>query len=126
MIVSVKKLKLNNGSNVISNSNMEETFVLLDEYLVYGLTFTPNSNYAQIYHNNNLISVPMSLFEIIDDRVSKYWVIKQNEEGTIFLWPEEFFKEYFHDDLSEGVSEIVRTFKNVQEKMNLESTEEDK
>jgi hypothetical protein len=32
-------------------------------------------------------------------------------ETTFFLWPEEFYMDYFHDQLSDGVPEYVEAFK---------------
>jgi len=90
------------------------------EYLVLGIRFMLDSSLgrcciAEISSDySHLTSVPLFLFEIIDPSVSKYWKIKVFDEFTIALWPEVFYKEYFHDDLSENVKENVDEFKSVK------------
>lgn len=67
-----------------------------------------------------VLPTPLCLFEVVDDRPSKYWKIKKNNEHFLTLWPEEFDQEYFHDDLSDGVPEVVEIYKRVVEKLEKE------
>ena len=53
-------------------------------------------------------------------QTSRYWVAQARENGAFLLWPEEFFIEYFHDDLSEGIGETVVIFKAVVNRMSAE------
>ncbi|MFC4815679.1 hypothetical protein [Flavobacterium sp. GCM10023249] len=75
--------------------------------------------YVQIYLDNKLISIPVELFEIIDSRVSKYWLVSY-ANSTTRLWPNEFYKEYFHDDLFEEVPEVLSQFSEVKNKLESE------
>jgi hypothetical protein len=54
-----------------------------------------------------------SLFEILDPRPSAFWRVKKQNDVDLTLWPEEFYRKFFHDDLSEGIPEIVETFNQV-------------
>lgn len=67
-----------------------------------------------------IISVPLCIFEIVDNRPSQYWKIQKRSEYEISLWPEEFYQEYFHDDLSDGVPEVVEIYKRVVERLEKE------
>ncbi len=122
MKVKVKKLVIPNPTKEIVNSDMTDYLKLEDEYLVYGLTLGAKADYVQIFKDNYLTSIPLELFSITDNTVSKYWKVERHENGFIRLWPEEFFQEFFHDDLSEGVEEIKEIFKQVKEKMISESS----
>ena len=76
------------------------------EYLVLGISFMPDPSVGRlsmveiVNDYNHLSRVPLFLFKIIHPKVSKYWEIKVLNEFIIALWPEPFYKEYFHDDLS--------------------------
>ncbi|QKJ01550.1 hypothetical protein [Yersinia mollaretii] len=67
-----------------------------------------------------IISVPLCIFDIVDGRPSSYWKIEKLSEYEISLWPEEFYREYFHDDLSDGDPEVVEIFKRVVDKLEKE------
>jgi hypothetical protein len=68
-----------------------------------------------------LVSVPAPLFRIGDGRPSRFWRVRQLEAFGLALWPEEFYTEFFHDDLSEGVPEVRRLFEHVVRKIDEES-----
>lgn len=70
-----------------------------------------------------IFSVPLCLFDIIDDRPSKYWKIKKSSDHELTMIPEEFYQEYFYDDLSNGFPEIVEIYKQVVEKLEKEFDE---
>jgi hypothetical protein len=100
------------------------------EYLILGLQFAIGSD---IYGTGVLfdieddagrcVSVPSSLFEITDATASKWWLARQNERGWFKLWPEEFYTDYFHDDLSEDVAVCVRKFQDVKQRLESEAAE---
>lgn len=71
------------------------------------------------YIDKKLISIPIELFEIIDSRVSKYWSISYSDSTTRF-WPNEFYQEYFPDDLFEEVTEVISHFNEVKNKLEIE------
>lgn len=68
----------------------------------------------------HLTWAPLTLFEILDGRVSRYWVARSGPEG-LTLWPQALYREFFHDDLSEDIPEVVATFKRVVEELEAES-----
>jgi hypothetical protein len=106
---------------------IEYQLVVGRSYLVLGITMMtagePHGGGAhyQILNDYGAIrSIPSLLFEIEDVRCSRFWVAKSRENGALLLWPEEFFIEYFHDDLSEGIQETVEIFKAVVNRMSAE------
>lgn len=119
MKVKVIKLEINNVDKSVINSKMKDFLNIGDEYIVYGLTMQNTIIYVQIYIDNKLISIPIELFEIIDSRVSKYWLVTYTDITTRF-WPNEFYQEYFHDDLFEEIPEIVSKFNDVKNKIENE------
>lgn len=109
----------------------EYQLVVGGSYLVLGITMMitgePHGGgvHYQILNDSGAIrSIPSMLFEIEDARCSRYWVAQARENGALLLWPEEFFIEYFHDDLSEGIREAVVKFKAVVNRMCAEFEEQ--
>lgn len=70
-----------------------------------------------------LIQIPLDLFELVDNRPSKFWRIKRFDSGTLALWPEEFYQEFFHDDLSNQEPKVWETFLKVVKKIEHEFDE---
>ena len=64
---------------------------------------------------------PLFLFEIVDGRPSKHWECRFRENGSLTLQPPSFYREYYHDDLSEDVPEVVEDFKRVRALLESES-----
>lgn len=97
------------------------------EYIVFGLTFFVNSNLfgtgvvIQFQDDDgNLAFAPLFMFEIVDGRPSKHWEARFYEDGVFQLQPSSFYRAYYHDDLSEGGSEIVEDFRHVRSLMETE------
>ena len=95
-----------------------------NEYLVLGITMViPNEpvgggvQYQILNDYGGCRIVPAGLFEIVDNRVSKYWRARYDEDGALMLWPDEFFSEFFHDDLSEGLAPQVEMFDKIVKEM---------
>ncbi|RMG27520.1 MAG: hypothetical protein D6732_20015 [Methanobacteriota archaeon] len=92
------------------------------EYIVFGLSVLGGSVWIDIESEMEYIyPVPLCLFEIIDGRVSKYWEIRTTTGGNVLVWPSSFFREYFHDDLSEGVPEVLEEFRRIKMLMEAEA-----
>jgi hypothetical protein len=70
-----------------------------------------------------LIPVPLCLFEIVDPRVSRYWEVRVSDEGRVRLWPPSFYREYYHDDLSDRDPETVKDFWRVHALLEAEAKE---
>lgn len=89
-------------------------------YLVLGLSWPARSVlYGQVAHchlvddDGNLFAAPLGIFSILDPTVPANWMAKSGE-GSVFLWPGLFYREFFFDDLSEGVSEVVTEFRDLK------------
>jgi hypothetical protein len=57
--------------------------------------------------------VPACLFRIEDPRCSGYWQIREESDGAVHLWPPSFFTDYYHEDLSEDVADVVDDYNKV-------------
>jgi hypothetical protein len=84
MKVKVIKLEIKNIDKSVINSKMEDFLNIGDEYTVYAVTVQNTMTYVQIYIDNKLISIPLELFEIIDARVSKYWLVSYTDSIFVF------------------------------------------
>ncbi len=102
------------------------------EYLVFALTIDTSSAAAQggVWvsiqmepKSPTMIAVPLSLFEIIDPRASRYWTVGSPREGLLRIWPAAFLADFYHDDLSERLPEAVNDFWKVQALLEAESRE---
>lgn len=98
------------------------------EYLAIGIQFEIGSPkwgtgaWIQLVSDYGRLSfAPLCLFEITDGRLSQLWVTRLWEDGSVSLWPSSFYREYYHDDLSEAVPEIVDDFKKVMAMIEEES-----
>src|SRR4051812_31909625 len=85
-------------------------------YVVYSITIIEGIMWGDILSNSvrHLISVPIFLFEILDNRISQYWEIKIEDTGEILFWPHEFYKPYFHDKLSDYAHDEVEEFEQIR------------
>lgn len=99
------------------------------EYVVLGITYAPSSScYAGVptveikNDNGGLSVVPLFMFDVIDSSASRYWDVRF-DGGTLTMLPESFYAEFYHDDLSEGVPEILHDFNEVYKKIEFESLE---
>jgi hypothetical protein len=112
---------------ITTPSTPEYQLVVGNSYLVLGITFVfpmePHGGGLQYQVLNDYgacRSIPACLFEVEDGRSSQYWLAKQESDGSLLLWPEEFFVRYFHDDLSEGEADAMQAFQRVVVKMQAE------
>lgn len=97
------------------------------EYIVFGILFTLQSS---VYGSTALFTVrddagrcyqvPACLFKIADARPSKWWLARQVREFDLALWPQEFYDEFFFDDLSEQVSRCVLAFERLGHRLESE------
>jgi hypothetical protein len=69
-------------------------------------------------------SVPLCLFNIIENRISRYWKFQVWDNGDILFWPNSFYKPYYHDDLTEGNPEVVADFLKVKRLIDEEASSE--
>lgn len=109
--------------DIAQDNDFKYPFEVGQTYTVLGISGGTSSNIS-----NTLLEMPyfyifptpLCLFQIIDDRPSQYWKIQKHGDSRLTLWPEEFYQEYFHDDLSNGFPEVVEIYKRVVEKLEKE------
>ena len=104
-----------------------------EEYLVLGITVFPPGDDSYMPcglgfeiegDGGTVMTFPVQLFEVVDERPSRYWRFRILER-CIALWPEEFFEEFFFDDLSEGRVETERIYRRVREALEKEHERDD-
>jgi len=95
MKVKCIKTSIKNNSPRIINRDVEGYLTVGDIFFVYGLRFDGAITYIYLYEGEHLIEVPLELFEIIDNRVEKSWIIKYNIDGDCTFWPELFYENNF-------------------------------
>jgi hypothetical protein len=106
------------------NSDWETRFIAGTEYIVLGVNYIVNEFWTTILYELRdetgiCLSVPACLFEIIDPRPSVFWRARHNFPNFT-LWPPEFYREFFHDDLSEEKPEIRKVFDIVVDRLTYE------
>jgi hypothetical protein len=92
------------------------------EYLVFGLRIVNGVILVEIAQEfEQLVPVPLCLFEITDHRVPGFWEIRLEDNGSVFFWPPSFYeREYYHQDLLDQVPSVVTDFRNVRRRLELE------
>jgi len=111
----------------IDRVRQEPNVTLEKEYTVVGLDFFLGSRpfgtgvwVHLVDDEDHLAWVPLCLFEVVDGRVSKYWIARYSN-GNLSLWPDPLYREYFHDDLSESDPVAVAEFRQVLQALELEN-----
>jgi hypothetical protein len=91
------------------------------EYVVFGLTTTVEPGYTGLGLSieivsdfEYLVSAPICLFEILEGTPSRFWELRVSDDNTILLWPRSFYREFYHDDLSNHTREIVEDFTHIR------------
>lgn len=101
------------------------------EYIVFGLSIGMGDEQTDckglwieyLTDYDNLISAPICLFEIVQRTASRYWELRARPDGSVDLWPSSFYREYYFEDLSEGLSDAVTDFKIVRKVIESEAIE---
>jgi hypothetical protein len=98
------------------------------EYIVFGLTVALEPDYGGLGLSmeilsdyENLVDYPACLFEIVEGTVSRHWELRVGAHGVITLWPPSFYKDYYHDRLSEGMPEFTEDFVRVRAMIEAEA-----
>lgn len=94
------------------------------EYVVLGLRFEVGTRafgtgvWVDLVSDfGRLISAPLGLFDILDARLPGLWEIRHWPDGGVTLWPPSFYRDYYHDDLSNDVADVVEDFRRVKERI---------
>ena len=67
--------------------------------------------------------VPACLFHVEDPHCSRYWELQEEEAGVVHLWPPSFFRDHYHEELSEDVAEVLEDYKHVLSLLKVETSE---
>jgi hypothetical protein len=93
------------------------------EYTVLGLSIRHGEPWFELHVPIRVIaSFPAFLFEIVDPTVSRYWQIRLGEDGTVRLWPLQFFQEFFVDDISNGKADVVEELATIEARIEAEAS----
>jgi hypothetical protein len=95
------------------------------EYLVLGINFLQarwNNGVSFLLRDDfgRCAFVPLALTEVADPRASAFWRARTRNDGSLSLWPEEFFSDYFHDELSNGDQKAAEAFKRAYRQLDEE------
>lgn len=117
---------LYNEENKIKYKTFNKDSIKLDkEYLVYAMCLENNIFWYCIC-NENYTYYPIwysyKLFEVIDNRLSRFWVFKNDDNFFIFTFPDWAKDRYFNDKLTDGIKEQVEIFYKYKNLMDLEFT----
>lgn len=83
------------------------------EYIVFALQVLGSETWVQIADNfEQLVPVPLRLFEVVDRACLSVWVFWFDEDG-IALGPPALRSESFHTDLLEGKPDAVAEFRRI-------------
>ncbi|MDR2959518.1 MAG: hypothetical protein LBV10_08225 [Stenotrophomonas sp.] len=94
------------------------------EYTVYGLSLHENSVVYRagvftcqlVGDHGEMIFAPINIFSVTDQEFPNCWRI-EIRGGSVLIWPDIFFREFFFDDLSDGVPECVAAFRQLQSQL---------
>jgi len=94
------------------------------EYIAFGMRILGGQPWVDIcpIGLKYLHHVPLCLFDVIDPKVSKYWELRVVGSGDVLFFPLSLHKEYYHDDLLEGVPEVVKDLENLKALLENEET----
>lgn len=112
-----------------SNYTQDSEYEFLDigkEYTVYGMIIINCEVWYYICerkHNRFPLPRPSNLFEIIDNRLSRYWIygiVEGFKKYPVWMFPEWINETYFEDSLTDGEEREVAIFNFYKELMDLE------
>lgn len=67
-----------------------------------------------------VLPAPLCLFDIVDERPSRYWRARRFGEYGLHLWPEAFYIDCFHDRLSDFDAELAPIYRELRARMESE------
>ncbi|HEX8363535.1 MAG TPA: hypothetical protein VF613_25670 [Longimicrobium sp.] len=65
----------------------------------------------------DVVSVPLFLFEIVDGTPSHLWEARVHEDGALTFWPSAFYHEFFHSRLSDDAPDVLAEFRVLKHRM---------
>lgn len=113
-------------ANNLYKEDIEFSLIKDKEYIVYGI-INYSGGLAYLICDEDYMYYPMGnpapLFDIIDNRLSLYWIFHYDRENNVF---EFVFKEwvedpYYYEKLIDGDAEAVSIFQRYKEAMDAEA-----
>jgi len=93
------------------------------QYTVMGMSYgidAHGSILLEIPDEHYVIDAPLDLFDIVDERPSRYWLARKFGDHGLHLWPEAFYIDYFHDRLSDFDPELTAIYRELRARMESE------
>lgn len=91
------------------------------EYLVFGLSVWRSEVWLEVESDGGfLYSVPLSEFDLVKGRPSRYWELRVESDGVTTLWPPELRTPFFHADLAEREPTAVAAFAKLKRQLEVE------
>ena len=108
--------------NLIRGAKQVFGVILGTEYLVFGMSVVGGVVLVDVAQEfEQLVPVPLCLFEITDPRVPGLWEARAQEDGTLTLWPPSFYeREYYFQDLAEQAPGVSEDFRRVRRLLEVE------
>ena len=78
------------------------------------------AHFEIVNDQDHLVLYPAVLFEVTDARCSSYWRAAVFGDGSVTPRPEELYREFFHDDLSEREPATREVFQATVAKLEAE------
>ena len=106
----------------------KQAFVVVPgtEYVVFALKTLGGEPWVEIadpaLEPGYLFGVPLCLFEIVNPRPSALWETRVTNDGELELSPASLLRDYYHDDLFEGVHEVVEDFLRLRKELEKEAS----
>lgn len=95
------------------------------EYIVFAIKTLGGEPWVEIINSDldpgYLWGVPLCLFEIVNPRLSVLWEARVAKNGELRFEPTSMSRPYYHDDLFEGVEEVVEDFRRVRQELEKEA-----
>jgi hypothetical protein len=124
-LMKIKCIKIKKESPGPTDSTYE-FLEMGKEYNVYGMMIKDGEVFYYICDRVHLffpVARPFHLFEIIDSRLSRYWIfgiIEGFKKHPVWIFPEWVNEPYFQDSLTDLEKREVAIFKSYKELMDLE------
>ena len=89
------------------------------EYLVFALSVLDGVTYVDVEQEfEQVVAVPLFLFEIIDPRLSSIWEVKQRADGSLLLWPPVFHaRQSYAEDILDGDPTALIEFRDLRHRL---------
>lgn len=87
-------------------------------YIVLGIGTWNGVHWVEIETpTEDVVSVPLFLFEVVEGTPSRWWEARVHEDGALTFWPSAFYDPSFHSRLSDDVPEVLREYRALKERI---------